>query len=243
MDWLYEHESAPSFEPIFQNPISMLAEQIVTGSGWEIDDTLLLLNGGPIEKLTAGLYKRHKAAVQYILKDLSARDFTSALKPDYRGLRGLTFAVKHGNIEMLRFLIDAAAAARFPASSSANTVEAFVRQGDEKKNTALHEAVRMGNMAAAQVLVKADPNHRHTQNSDGETPIYIAVKLGHLDILKMMCAILKAPAFEGPDGRTALHAAVTRLPKGIRFSLSFVFLPRPFWWDVCLHAFRNSNKV
>ncbi|WOG87845.1 hypothetical protein DCAR_0207077 [Daucus carota subsp. sativus] len=68
-------------------------------------------------------------------------------------------------------------------------------------------------MAAAQVLVKADPNHRHTQNSDGETPIYIAVKLGHLDILKMMCAILKAPAFEGPDGRTALHAAVTRLPK------------------------------
>ena len=56
-----------------------------------------------------------------------------------------------------------------------------------------------------------------------------------------MCAILKGPAFEGPDGTTALHAAVTRLPKGIRFSLSF-FLLRLGGMFVC--TFRDSsNKV
>lgn len=78
-------------------------------------------------------------------------------------------------------------------------------------NTALHLAVTNGHMAIAMLLVEADPSDNHVPNGNGDTPVYLAAKLGYNHLVKMICTTCTAPSL----ATTALHAAIMKLPQGL----------------------------
>ncbi|CAI9104402.1 OLC1v1003064C1 [Oldenlandia corymbosa var. corymbosa] len=43
-----------------------------------------------------------------------------------------------------------------------------------------------------------------------ESPLYMAVEKGHIDIVTMILSTVNSMAYQGPEGRTALHAAAAR---------------------------------
>lgn len=140
------------------------------------------------------------------------------------------YAVQYKSTEVVQLLIDEArlSSSSSSSSSSANddqqsiSLESLLRQADMLSYTPLHKAVENGDMEIAKLLIEADPNDKHIQNFKGETPIYTAVRLGHIDFVKMIGTTCTIPAFDGPDGTTALHAAITSLPEGITiFSCAF----------------------
>ncbi|WOH14432.1 hypothetical protein DCAR_0933951 [Daucus carota subsp. sativus] len=58
------------------------------------------------------------------------------------------------------------------------------------------------------LLLESDPSFEGTRNQKGETPMYMAVENGYNDIVELISKTCKACSLDGPDGSTALHAAV-----------------------------------
>lgn len=151
--------------------------------------------------------------VQYILQEFAKYNFLGKL--DSNEETALHVAASYGHTEVVKGLIDAARS--LPLTSADDDPIAgfrkFVRQPNNKKNTALHLAVSNGNVDCAELLVKADPDDRHIQNDDGYTPIYLAAEMGYNETVKMFCRVCTTPTFHGPEGTTALHAAIKKLSK------------------------------
>nr|XP_017238850.1 PREDICTED: ankyrin-3-like isoform X1 [Daucus carota subsp. sativus] len=149
--------------------------------------------------------------VQYILQEFAKYNFLGKL--DSNEETALHVAASYGHTEVVKGLIDAARS--LPLTSADDDPIAgfrkFVRQPNNKKNTALHLAVSNGNVDCAELLVKADPDDRHIQNDDGYTPIYLAAEMGYNETVKMFCRVCTTPTFHGPEGTTALHAAIKKL--------------------------------
>lgn len=176
-----------------------------------IDDRTIL----HIESMD-GITKR----VQFILSKFATKALLA--KVDSKKETALHLAAYYGHTQVVKTLIYAAeylpsfSAGQLAAtvSNPINSYKAFVRHANDSMNTALHVAVSKGNLDIAKLLVDADKSHRHNQNCNGETPIYLAAKLGYNDIVMMLCSVCKNPALDGPEGRTALHASI--LTKGTR---------------------------
>ncbi|KAL8157142.1 hypothetical protein AgCh_002010 [Apium graveolens] len=158
--------------------------------------------------------------VQFILDKFSTKILLA--KVDSKKETALHLAAYYGHAEVVKILINAARySPSFPAVHSADTkfnligsYKAFVWHANDSMNTALHVAVGKGNLDIAKLLVDADKSHRHIQNCKGETPIYLAAKLGYTDIVKMLCHACTNPALDGPEGTPALHAAIIFMTKG-----------------------------
>ncbi|KAM1701479.1 hypothetical protein ACFXTH_026858 [Malus domestica] len=86
----------------------------------------------------------------------------------------------------------------------------LIRKTNNKKDTALHEAVRFNYFGVVEILIKADPEFSYSPNDAGETPLYLAVERGYDLYCLQILEGCKNPTYEGPNGRTALHAAVIR---------------------------------
>ncbi|KAJ0045499.1 hypothetical protein Pint_05712 [Pistacia integerrima] len=84
------------------------------------------------------------------------------------------------------------------------------KYGNNKGNTALHEAVRNARLNVVEIVTKEDPEFSYFGNDSGETPLYIAVERKCPLIAAKILETCKSAAHEGPDGKTALHAAVMR---------------------------------
>ncbi|CAN6698925.1 unnamed protein product [Malus baccata var. baccata] len=79
---------------------------------------------------------------------------------------------------------------------------------NNKKDTALHEAVRFQYGGMTFKLTDADPEFSYSTNDAGETPLYLAVERGYSDCCDTILEVCKNPTYGGPNGRTALHVAV-----------------------------------
>ncbi|KAL9408241.1 hypothetical protein AB3S75_046739 [Citrus x aurantiifolia] len=86
---------------------------------------------------------------------------------------------------------------------------------NKEQNTPLHEAVRLRMVDAVKILIKADPHVPYSTNRKGETPLYMAAANGSVEIVAEILQNCPSPAHEGPDGKTALHAAVYTYPTGV----------------------------
>ncbi|XP_074359254.1 uncharacterized protein LOC141698457 [Apium graveolens] len=135
-----------------------------------------------------------------------------------RSHTALHLAVQGKHTEVVKALIEEARNLPSSTSSSANPpispFQAFLREVDHDKDTALHAAVYAGHFEIVMLLVKADPDDPHTKNTKGKTPMYIAAKGGYQKMVKKMCETCTAPSLDGPGGSTALHAAIKKLRKG-----------------------------
>lgn len=147
--------------------------------------------------------------VKFILTKLANKNLL--VKVDKHKQTALHLAAARGYTEVVEILVDAATR-NLPSSAT----EDFLRQANFMGNTALHQAVTSNNVATVERLVKADPDDRHIQNRGGFTPVYLATKLGHNDVVRIICNSCTAPSLDGPEGITALHAAISQLNEGMQ---------------------------
>lgn len=135
------------------------------------------------------------------LKEILSVHQLLLLKTNLRDETALHLAARYGHYNVVVQLIAA-------ANSSSTIVQTMSRTTNVELETALHAAVRYKHHTVVQLLVKEDPSHRHPQNKNNETPAYLATTRGYTDIMRTIIHYCESPTFGGPDGRTALHAAV-----------------------------------
>ncbi|PQQ03430.1 ankyrin-3-like [Prunus yedoensis var. nudiflora] len=138
------------------------------------------------------------------------------------GETALHMAAKHGRAEIVELLIQTAKARRcedleqgaaaFALSSSSEEEAAywkiFIRTPSKEKDTALHEAVRFKHVGVVEILIRKYPDFSYPPNVAGETPLYLAAERRYKALFSEILRTCKHPTYQGPIGRTALHAAV-----------------------------------
>ncbi|KAB2618239.1 ankyrin repeat-containing protein [Pyrus ussuriensis x Pyrus communis] len=141
------------------------------------------------------------------------------------GETALHIAARRGLAGIVGVLIDQAAKVRHPGDLEQGRVlteeeaclqkQMLIRKTNNNKNTALHEAVRFCQPSVVEILTKEDPEFSYAANDLGETPLYLAVERGYLPLVSKMLSNCNVPTYIGPNGRTALHAAVIRKDEGM----------------------------
>ncbi|XAR49027.1 hypothetical protein NMG60_11032049 [Bertholletia excelsa] len=81
---------------------------------------------------------------------------------------------------------------------------------NDEKDTALLEAVRYNHLDVLKLLLKEEPKLSDVVNESMETPLYLATEKDHHQLVEEILKTCKSPAYIGPDGKTALHAAAIR---------------------------------
>ncbi|KAI3948276.1 hypothetical protein MKW92_035264 [Papaver armeniacum] len=100
------------------------------------------------------------------------------------------------------------------AEYSATKINAqqLVRIANKLNNTALHEALRyQPDSGIPQLLLSADPGFEYLANDYDETPLYLAVKFGIIDLVEHILNIRPSQSYGAPGGRTMLHALALRV--------------------------------
>ncbi|KAB1201586.1 Death-associated protein kinase 1 [Morella rubra] len=121
----------------------------------------------------------------------------------------LHLAARYGHIEIVSFLIERAKNL-YQDPDRGEAAREMIWMTTQEKDTALHEALSHNHLEVATLLIKEDPNYSYFPNDAGETPLYIAVERNFRDLVSNVLDNCQSPAFGGPLGRTALHAAVLR---------------------------------
>ncbi|KAL6078118.1 Histone-lysine N-methyltransferase ehmt2 [Balamuthia mandrillaris] len=110
-----------------------------------------------------------------------------------RGTTALHWAALRGNMPMVELLLEAGADVAIP---------------DEKGNTALHSACKRGRTGVVERLLRQEfiELEVNAKNDAGRTPLFLAVKHGHLALVPSLCAHGADVAIQcGKDKRTVLH--------------------------------------
>ncbi|KAK3164729.1 hypothetical protein QOZ80_1AG0023830 [Eleusine coracana subsp. coracana] len=120
----------------------------------------------------------------------------------------LICAARAGHVDVVRYLID-----RAPAATAALDGASILKARNSEGATAMHEAIRNGHDAVLETLMSADAGLAAVVDAKGFSPLYLAAALGRADMVEVLIRGSpdggKSPAYyAGPDGQTALHAAV-----------------------------------
>ncbi|XP_062014442.1 ankyrin repeat-containing protein At5g02620-like [Rosa rugosa] len=134
----------------------------------------------------------------------------------------LHIASRVGCVELVDFLIDRAKMLHVQrvgdqerGTTYSESYKKLLRKTNLEMHTALHVAARYGHQGVAISLMKAYPELCCSTNSTKESPLFLATCKGFSniagDILKEPSI---SPSFQGINGVTALHAAVTHTYQG-----------------------------
>ncbi|KAM1528994.1 hypothetical protein ACFX1Z_018256 [Malus domestica] len=176
------------------------------------------------------------------------------------GETALHLAARQGLVDIVGVLIDQATKVHHHGDLEQGRVlteeeearlqkQMLIRKTNKKNNTALHEAVRFNQLFVVEKLTIEDPECSFAANDSGETPLYLATERGNLSVVSRMLKNIETlkernvPTnyIGGPNGRTALHAAVIRMDKGIcAYKTKFASFSSYFHDINPLHIFRET---
>ena len=143
------------------------------------------------------------------------------LKANAEGESSLHVAAKVGNHEMVKLLINVARRGDIERQQiDARTM--LKMRNSAKEDTALHIAVRNGHFMTAKLLIDVDLEVLELVNGAEESPLFLAVEGGFLDIAKYVIekwSFSNRSLCRGSNGMNALHAAVIRTHHG-NFTIS-----------------------
>ncbi|CAL5337531.1 unnamed protein product [Camellia sinensis] len=100
--------------------------------------------------------------------------------------------------------------------SGSTMTKKMLRARNEDGDTALHDTLRLYShqIKLSIRLLTEDKEYTYTANNAGETPLYIAAERRHHEVVSQILKTSTAPAYDGPGGRTALHAVVISNDEG-----------------------------
>ncbi|KAF5466021.1 hypothetical protein F2P56_015980 [Juglans regia] len=121
----------------------------------------------------------------------------------------LHIAARYGHTAVIKFLLERANYHILyqDLESGFRSAREMLGMTNKEKDTALHEAVRYNHLEAAKLLMVEDPEFSYFDNAAGETPLYMAAERKLQSMVSEIINTCKSPAYNGPLGRTALHAA------------------------------------
>ncbi|XP_060676503.1 uncharacterized protein LOC107426502 [Ziziphus jujuba] len=123
-----------------------------------------------------------------------------------KGEAPLHIAARYGHALIVQTLIELAR----DLESGVEAARELLEMPNQYKDTALHEAVRSQHLNVVEILIREGPGCVYSANVAGETPLYMAAERGYRKIMLEMLTKWTSPAFDGPNGRTVLHAVTIR---------------------------------
>ncbi|KAJ0826671.1 putative ankyrin repeat-containing domain-containing protein [Helianthus annuus] len=122
-------------------------------------------------------------------------------------------AAREGRVDILRLHI---------LKARNQDIEPIVTRSADKQN-ALHIAIQNHHVEVIFLLIKEIPQLTNRINESEESPLYLAAEAGYFGVVEHMLNKCKNISFQGPNGKTSLHAAATSDSAG--FHLHFAPLP------------------
>ncbi|CAL4979043.1 unnamed protein product [Urochloa decumbens] len=127
-------------------------------------------------------------------------------EPNKNGDTPLHCAAGAGKSNMVACLIDLA-----QQEGDENKVKELLRKENNQKETALHQAVRIGNKGIVDLLMEKDSELAGFPEDGGASPLYLAIVLKRDSIVDTLFNKGHGKlSFSGQNGQNALHAAVLR---------------------------------
>ncbi|KAH9682250.1 ANK REP REGION domain-containing protein [Citrus sinensis] len=170
---------------------------------------------------------------------------------DAKGDSPLHLAAKKGDAAIVKFLIKFTKKQPRDLQRGVKSAERqMLEMTNEEQNTPLHEAVRLRSVDVAKILIVADPHVPYSANRNNETPLYMAAANGSVEIVAKILQKCPSPAHEGPDGKTALHAAVYTYPTEVIKQLllheekrSLTVVRDKYGWTPLHHAAYSGREL
>ncbi|KAL9411085.1 hypothetical protein AB3S75_044797 [Citrus x aurantiifolia] len=132
------------------------------------------------------------------------------LQVNAKGDTPLHVAAKFGHSDIVRVLVERAKLPQHENEELESRVGAarqMIRMTNKEKNTALHEAVCHQNVDVVEILTKEDPDYPYSANNYGKTPLYMAAESWSSNMVLALLENSTSVSHEGPNGKTASHAA------------------------------------
>ncbi|KAA8518773.1 hypothetical protein F0562_016453 [Nyssa sinensis] len=130
----------------------------------------------------------------------------------------LHIAAGEGRRDAVKDLIDCAKKECNELESGVKVITKMLRKTNKDGDTALHMSIRSvskNRHVVVKMLTEEDPESSNSANNAEETPLYLAVERQshfmrkvHCDIVSEIVTTCTLSDYGGPEGRTALHAAV-----------------------------------
>ncbi|OMP05405.1 hypothetical protein CCACVL1_01916 [Corchorus capsularis] len=128
-------------------------------------------------------------------------------KANVKGETPLHIEAKYGHLTIVRLLLQDVKANE-DLENGIEPAKQMLIATDDEENMALHIAARYGHLETAQELIQKDPDFAYPANKSGEYPLFIAARRGNYLLVTEILDNCSYVALGGPDGATALHAAV-----------------------------------